>query len=229
MSTSATLLLSAFDPSSAAIAGALKQAILNSASPSACTEVSTAPEDITVATVEALPPKLAEESGRLLCPLTLDLPSRFPYARQELYQQCRDVVGRREQAKALGYGTGSGDFWLPVVWTSKGPLYGEAIARSPEGTYYQPYHLSDSQRQPLYRLGQQLLRQLGAPPSVYLLQVGWSDRLVFDRLWPFPGAPALASLEVQSPDLFTCYWRCLTQQPIRDLQVKSHSKPMSAD
>ena len=43
--------------------------------------------------------------------------------------------------------------------------------------------------------------------------------ILFDRLWPFPAAPAIASLSRQQPDLFACHWRCLTGQPITDVVI----------
>jgi hypothetical protein len=43
--------------------------------------------------------------------------------------------------------------------------------------------------------------------------------VVFDRLLPFPGEPALASLGVQQPDLFAAHWQCLRGQPLLDLQI----------
>lgn len=169
----------------------------------------------------------------LLCPLTLDLPSTFAWSGQTIYQQCRHTDTLRQLieqqlACAIGYGC----YWLPIVLTQKGPLYGEVIAlienqllEVPEAdlsqaSYCQPLHLSDALRQPLYELGYRLLRSLSAPPATYLLQFGFQGQTIcFDRLWPFPAAPAIASLSVQTPDLFTCHWRCLTNRPILDLVV----------
>ncbi|MEO0409896.1 MAG: hypothetical protein AAF289_21350, partial [Cyanobacteria bacterium P01_A01_bin.135] len=203
-----TLLTSAADPDSAAVAAALERAI------AADTH---SPAQVKITAVESTSSDLGMGHGaeHLLCPLTLDLSERLlealPTAQRALYRRCRDVADLQQQL-GQGYPVGEGDLWLPVVWTAKGPLYGEAIAAKGED-YRQPHHLSDAQRQPLYRLGRKLLSQLHAPPSVYLLQVACNDGVVFDRLWPFPAAPALASVGVQSPDLFACHWRCLTQQP----------------
>ncbi len=78
------------------------------------------------------------------------------------------------------------------------------------------------QCQDLVSLRQRLLRELAATPATYLLQFGWQGQdLCFDRLWPFPTQAAIASLGVQSPDLFTCHWRCLANLPILDLQIAS--------
>jgi hypothetical protein len=177
-----------------------------------------------------------EETGSdpvFLCPLTLNLPDTFTRSGQTIYQQCRDIATLRQLVdQQFACATGYGCYWLPIVLTKKGPLYGEVITVAehqalgvPENalaqfSYYQPLHLSDVWRQPLYELGYRLLRSLSAPTATYLLQFGFQGQTIcFDRLWPFPAAPAIASLGVQTPDLFTCHWRCLTGQPILDLVV----------
>jgi hypothetical protein len=146
-----------------------------------------------------------------------------------VYQTCRDVVGLRHWvAQRCNVATGAGDLWLPIVLTAKGALYAEVIAAdlSPVNTapeqrvYCQPLHLPDRWRQPLYALGQRLLSSLVAPPAVYMLQFSFQNsHLVFDRLLPFPNKPAIASLGIQTPDLFECHWRCLTQQPLLDVTI----------
>jgi hypothetical protein len=69
-------------------------------------------------------------------------------------------------------------------------------------------------------LAKQLLSSISATPSVYLLQFRLlEEEIIFDRLWPFPAAPALTSLNVQQPNLYTCYWKCLTNQTITDLAI----------
>jgi hypothetical protein len=149
--------------------------------------------------------------------------STLETSRESIHQACDDVPGLRQWVEEkLQVVTGDFDLWLPVVLTAKGPLYGEVIgldASSPHG-YRQPVDLSDQQRQPLYRLGFDLLHHLQAPPAVYLIQFGFAqEKIGFDRLFPFPAAPAVASLGVQEPDLFTCHWYCLTGKPIRDLLI----------
>lgn len=145
-------------------------------------------------------------------------------SRETVHQACDDISGLREwAAENLQVAIGDFDLWLPVVLTVKGSLYGEVIGRdasSPQG-YLQPIDLSDRQRQPLYRLGFDLLLHLQAPPAVYLIQFGLlaSEAIGFDRILPFPAAPAVASLGVQEPDLFVCHWYCLTGKPIRDLLI----------
>jgi hypothetical protein len=128
------------------------------------------------------------------------------------------------------YATGDGQLWLPIVHTAKGSLYAEAIgqiersltqgAATEEQAYCQPVHLSDEWRQSAYELGFRLLRTLNAPPAVYLMQFGITEQtLYFDRLLPFPDLPAIASLGVQTPDLFLCHWHCLIGKPIYDLTI----------
>lgn len=183
--------------------------------------------------IEVVPANQLEptlKSGRfrvedlVLCPLTLELPE-LPLAIVELHQRCRDWANLRQRVAAWNYLPGPGDRWLPIVLTRKGALYGEAIGRSQDNSgcalhYIQPLHLSDRWRQPLYSLGHRLLKSLDALPGVYLLQFGIADEgLQFDRLLPFPDLPAIASQQVQNPDLFTCHWRCLTGQPIYDLLI----------
>ncbi|NEO28665.1 MAG: fructosamine kinase family protein [Kamptonema sp. SIO4C4] len=100
-----------------------------------------------------------------------------------------------------------------------GPLYGEVIQQTGD-TYQQPFHLPDEQRQPLYHLGYELLNHLNASPAVYSLQFNITGQeIIFDRIFPFPHPSSIASLGIQSPDLLTCHWLCLTQQPILDLII----------
>ncbi len=165
----------------------------------------------------------------ILCPLTLALPDWLEFPAKSVYRVCQDVEGVRQQVSQWNYKTGDGNGWLPIVLTGKGPLYAEAIgvkgalaiaSNLTAPHYFQPIHLVDVQRQSLYGLAQQLLRSLVAPPAVYLLQFGFhGETLQFDRLIPFPAAPAIASIHLQNPDLFTCHWLCLTQQPILDLTI----------
>ena len=172
----------------------------------------------------------------IICPLTLNLPANLNFAADAVYQACRDVPHLRQRvAQELGYWVGDGYLWLPVVLTAKGPLYGEAIQVSDlrkekisnqlilsSCSYDQPFHISDAKRQQLYQLGKSVLQLLSATPATYLIQFGFQDtEICFDRLFPFPAAPAIASLGVQEPDLFACHWRCLINQPITDLTIIS--------
>ncbi len=140
----------------------------------------------------------------------------------EIVRLCADLEGLRTLvAERFAIGSGAGDLWLPIVCTARGSLFAEVIGQTTAGNYYQPVHLSDRQRQPLYRFAFQLLDVLQADPAVYLLQFAWGEdyQVLFDRLIPFPDKPAIASVGVQSPDLFDCHWLCITGQPIYDLVI----------
>lgn len=102
------------------------------------------------------------------------------------------------------------------------------LAKAKFHSYEQPIDFSehgsdgydDQIRQSLYYLGYQLLESINAIPSVYLLQFRMLEQeIFFDRLWPFPATPAIASVESQQPDLFTCHWHCLLGNPVVDLTV----------
>ncbi|MGH8001344.1 MAG: hypothetical protein ACREPR_18455 [Brasilonema sp.] len=171
----------------------------------------------------------------IYCPLTLCLPDNLVLPFDGIIKACRDVSGLRQQlAQHIQVAVGDGCYWLPVVLTAKGPLYGEVITLAEEFnnkklpdnlllcnlTYYQPLHLSDALRQKVYNMAHNLLQFLSVPPATYLVQFGLErGEICFDRLWPFPTAPALASIGVQRPDLFTCHWYCLTAKPILDLTI----------
>jgi len=161
------------------------------------------------------------------CPLTLEVPNVLQFPARNIFQACRQVESLRQRVEQnFSYATGDSsqgleNLYLPVVLTAKGPLYGEVVSEEKTThTYQQPIDLPDNQRQPLYHLAYQLLRSLSAPPAVYLLQFAYNEQeLVFDRLIPFPDLPAIASIGVQEPNLFTCHWLCLTGQPISDLTI----------
>ena len=174
--------------------------------------------------------KQSSTAGRIYCPLTIQLPKWLVFPSQKIYQSCQDILGRRTwveehlKCKSNPNLNWLGDLWLPVVWTADGPLYGEVIGEGVmPNAYEQPVELADNLRQALYSLASQCLEALEAPPSVYLLQFSVIEQeIVFDRLWPFPAAPAIASLGVQSPDLYSCHWQCLTDQAIAEIQMLSH-------
>lgn len=161
-----------------------------------------------------------------ICPLTLGVPA----LENACFDHCADREGLRDRVTRQWSipSCDCGDLWLPIVWTAKGPLYAEVI-QAQEGAYQQPYHLKDKQRQPLYRFAFGLLDQLQALPAVYMLAIQWQDGgqergqdegFAFDRLLPFPNESAIASVGVQSPDLFACHWHCLMGQPIQDVQIR---------
>ena len=161
----------------------------------------------------------------IYCPLTIEVPSWLSFPEQKIYQDCKDVKGRRQWVdKMLGYKTSIrdswlGDLWLPIAVTPTELIYGEIIGEGAfPNSYEQPITLNKSLRRPLYDLAQGLLESLDAPSSLYLLQFRLKGQnIVFDRLWPFPAAPAIASLKYPHPNLFTCYWHCLTHQPLLSL------------
>lgn len=226
------------EPSAGAIA--LQKAIL---SPSSSQIESFGLPEVKVVTAQEIESVVqansAPQRDMILCPLTLNLPDDLPFPGQSIYKTCRSIQAlRRQVEQVLAYPTGDGQFWLPIVLTAKGPLYAEVIgrtsffasdaskARVPGNAteYCQPIHLGDRWRQPLYQLGQRLLADLDAPPAVYLIQFSFQEKQVyFDRLLPFPALPAIASLGVQTPDLFTCHWRCLTAQPILDVAIAAQN------
>ncbi|GBF81146.1 hypothetical protein [Aphanothece sacrum] len=187
---------------------------------------STQVEVISAATLWSKSFNLPKSNANVIyCPLTIDIPNWLPFPGQKIYQECKDVKSQRLWVeKNLGYKTSLkdsclGNLWLPVALTKKELIYGEVIG---EGffpnSYQQPVDFESHLRRPLYDLAQGLLDSLDAPPSVYLIQFRlMGETIVFDRLWPFPAAPTIASLNYQQSNLFTCYWHCLTHQPIVDL------------
>ncbi|AFY59311.1 hypothetical protein [Synechococcus sp. PCC 6312] len=143
----------------------------------------------------------------------------------ELFEQCRQPRQIQKVVAEKGFLTGPGNYWLPVALTEKGLLYGELIGQGQDGHYLQPIHVEDKIRQPLYYLSQYLFKQLHVPlRGCCFLQVGWiQGELCFDRLWPFPIQPALASLGVQSPDLFYAHYLCCQGLPLKDLRIKGQA------
>lgn len=189
---------------------------------------STTREEVVIVSTASLwsNPRSLLSQDYIYCPLTIELPDSFLFPSKEIFQTCRNIKGLRHWVQdklsfACSHEAGVGHFWLPVVWTAKGPLYGEMIGETELPNYYlQPIDLADKQRQILYPFAQRLLEGLKAPFATYLLQLEVrKNSFVFDRLWPFPAAPAIASVNVQTPDLFACHWCCLTQQPILDLTI----------
>jgi hypothetical protein len=159
----------------------------------------------------------------IYCPLTLHIPPEFQFWGQDISQICLDIDALRHLAATrMGVKLGDGgNLWLPIIWTARGPMYGEVIGVLDADIYRQPIHLNDVDRQPLYQFGYQLLTHLEAPPATYLMQFSHPEReVVFDRILPFPTLPALASIDIQSPDLFACHWRCITRQPMVDIRVR---------
>lgn len=163
-------------------------------------------------------------SDSLLCPLTLDISPDLEFWGQDIFNACRETVKMQQWITAeTGLSTGVGTYWLPIVNTRQGMFYAAVISQTGD-RFQQPFHLQEQQRQSLYQLTAKLLEQLQAPPAVYLLAFGLvAGELVFDRLLPFPAAPALATIHIQQPNLFACHWRCLTNRPVLELLIAGNS------
>ncbi len=163
-----------------------------------------------------------KESKTIYCPLTIQLPDYCNFPGKEIYTTCKDLHRRRHWVeKNLGYKTSFGDswlgnLWLPMLLTDQGLSFADLIGEGAIPNYYeQPIDFPAKKRQSLYRLGANLLEHLSATPAVYLLQFSLQEQeIIFDRLWPFPAAPALASFRNQRADLFEQHWRCLTGKEI---------------
>jgi hypothetical protein len=202
---------------------ALSQAIVTS-SPTTAVEV------IAAATLWSGANELSDRTlETIYCSLTIQLPDWFKFPARDIYKDCRDIEARRQWVeRKLEYKTSTkdtwlGNLWLPVILTEKKPLYGEIIEEGAiPNTYEQPLQISDRIRQSLHYLAYQLLDSINATPAVYLLQFRLlSGEVIFDRLWPFPAAPAIASIDSQKPDLFACHWQCLLGQPVTNLTIAS--------
>ena len=166
-----------------------------------------------------------KSSEAIYCPLTIQLPEYFEFPQQKIYSACKDINARRRWVEKLGFKTSVGDSWLGHLWLpiilSDRPIFAEIIGEgSMPNSYEHPVAIPNRQRKSLHGLAQQLLSSLDAPPATYLLQFSlYNGEIVFDRLWPFPAAPALITLKTQQPDLFTCHWHCLTNRPVADISV----------
>ena len=167
-----------------------------------------------------------KKSNPIYCPLTIQLPEYFDFPAKKIYSACKDVPARRRWVEnKLGFKTSVGDswlghLWLPIVLTKDKPLFGNIIGEGAIPNFYeQPIDFPATKYKPLYTLASNLLEHLSASPAVYLLQFSlYSNEIVFDRLWPFPAAPALASLRNSNIDLYSCHWLCLTGQSIPEFE-----------
>jgi hypothetical protein len=172
-------------------------------------------ESVQFTTVAELPAVASAKA--IYCPMTLNLPPTFDFWGRSIGQTCQDIDRLRDlAAMKTGVKVGNGgNLWLPIIWTAQDPIYGETVGKSGDD-YQQPIALENSDLLPLlHQFSCQLLTQLTAPPATYLLQFSQAERgIIFDRLFPFPAIPALASIGVQQPDLFDCHWRCITGRSI---------------
>ncbi|GAB4527802.1 MAG: hypothetical protein Tsb0014_08750 [Pleurocapsa sp.] len=201
---------------------ALKQSINNNSAFAISIEI------VSAATLWTRQSELNKQDAEIIyCPLTIQLPEYCDFPAKKIFSACKDIVGRRRWVeKNLDFKTSVGDswlghLWLPIVLTGSKPIYAEIIGEGAmPNSYEQPVLIPNRQRKSLHTLAYQLLDSLSAPPAVYLLQFSlYNGEIVFDRLWPFPAAPALITLKTQQPDLFTCHWLSLTNQPIRDINL----------
>ena len=171
----------------------------------------------------------------IYCPLTIQLPEYFDFPHKRIYAACKDIPSRRRWVESnLGFKTSVGDswlghLWLPIILTKDKPLFGNIIGEGAVPNFYeQPIDFPHNKLKPLYNLATNLLDSLAATPAVYLLQFSlYSNEIVFDRLWPFPAAPALASLKTPRIDLYSCHWLCLTEQSIPELEKINTIMPIS--
>lgn len=223
-------------PTTVQMVDAMKQAIASPSSTPLTVEVMSS-TDLAAALLHLSQGSNFRVEDIIWCPLTLDIPNTLTFPAQNIFQACHNVTSLRQWVhQKFGYETsdisqGLENLYLPIIFTAKGPLYGEVIGNTSTTNFYQqPIDLLDHQRQPLYYLAYQLLKSLSVTPGVYLLKFSYSQQdIVFDRLLPFPDVPAIASIGVQQPDLFTCHWHCLTNQPIIDLTITPKSAFLSTE
>lgn len=171
-------------------------------------------ESVQFVTVAELP--AVANPKAIYCPMTLAVPTTFEFWGQSIGRSCQDIDRLRDlAATTTGVKVGNGgNLWLPIIWTAQDPVYREVIGGI-DGNYQQPVDVDNLDRQQLYTFGGRLLTQLAAPPATYLVQFSQSETgMIFDRIFPFPAIPALASIGVQQPDLFDCHWRCITGRSI---------------
>lgn len=160
----------------------------------------------------------SDSKDLIYCPLTIKLPDWFNFTAQRIYKICGDVENRRKWVKHnFGYQTSSdnsclGDLWLPAILSSEKISYGDIIGEGEiPNSYQQFFSFPDELKNLLYSLTNSLLDSINAIPAVYLLQFKiLEEKIIFDRLWPFPATPAIVSINNQQPDLFTHHWQCLS-------------------
>jgi hypothetical protein len=178
-------------------------------------------ESVAFVTVADLPAVASAKA--IYCPMTLAVPPAFEFWGRSIGQTCQQIDRLRDLvATTIGFKVSDeGNLWLPIIWTAGDPIYGEVIGISEGDNYRQPIHLDEIDYRSIYQLGEGLLTQLNAPPATYLVQFSQTDSgIIFDRLFPFPAIPALASVGVRQPDLFDCHWRCITHQSIDQISSK---------
>jgi hypothetical protein len=177
-------------------------------------------ESVEFVTVADLPAVASAKA--IYCPMTLAVPPAFEFWGRSIGQTCQQIDRLRDLvATTIGVKVGDGgNLWLPIIWTAGDPIYGEVIGKSEGDDYRQPIHIDEIDCRSISHFGEKLLTQLKAPPATYLVQFSQTDTgIMFDRLFPFPAIPALASVGVQHPDLFACHWRCINNQSIDNIST----------
>ncbi|MFM1843880.1 MAG: hypothetical protein RLZZ490_2623 [Cyanobacteriota bacterium] len=173
--------------------------------------------------------------GRVYCPLTIQLPQWLNFPGQAVYQACQEIAVRRQWVSEhlslplCNDAHWLGDHWLPIIVSADGIQCAPLIH---EGMMPNAYNLLSWETIPYQRhrnhlehLADALIQTLNAPPAVYLLQFSLSQTILFDRLWPFPAAPAIATIGYDSLDLFAHHWRCLNGFPIPTLPSLGEPAP----
>ena len=171
-------------------------------------------ESVQFVTVAELP-AIANPKA-IYCPMTLAVPPTFEFWGRSIGRSCQDIDRLRDlAATSTGVKVGDGgNLWLPIIWTAQDPIYREVIGEI-DGNYDRLIDIPNLDLIQLHQFGGRLLAQLTAPPATYLVQFSNTETgIIFDRLFPFPAIPALASVGMQKPDLFDCHWRCITGQSI---------------
>ncbi len=168
-------------------------------------------------------PEFSQDST-IYCPLTIKLPDWFNFSGRKVYDACRNLERRRKWVKQnFGYKTSYdniwlGDLWLPIIYANGESTFGSVICEGMmPNQYHQPFDLPLEIRPQLKKLASELLDSIQAIPSVYLLQFKLvKNEIIFDRLWPFPATPAIASINnPHQPNLYSCHWLCLSNQPLK--------------
>ncbi len=162
----------------------------------------------------------SENDGVRYFPLTIKLPDWFNFSAKRVYKICSNLENRRKWVKQhFGYQTSSdnsllGDLWLPIIFKPRKTIYADIIGEGEmPNSYQQLPSFPETSKNLVCTLASQLLESINATPAVYLLQFKIiKDNIIFDRLWPFPATPAIATINnKQQTDLFTHHWQCIYQ------------------
>ena len=173
--------------------------------------------------------------GRIYCPLTIQLPQWLNFPGQAVYQACQDIAARRQWVSEhldlplCNDAHWLGDHWLPIIVSAQGiqcaPLIHEGMMPNAYDLLLWDADPYQHHRSNLERLAGALIETLNAPPAVYLLQFSLSQSILFDRLWPFPAAPAIATMGDEHLDLFAYHWCCLNNLAVPALPQLTDRQP----